>query len=418
MSSRSACHAVLACGALAACGRDPGVLAIDLGREANSLQVAPAPTRWEVGFSANDEPPSRSVLASGAWPSEGLELSLDADSIGRFDVAFADDSGGSLAFGQSPFLTIAQLPGRRLSLFVQRRGELARPSPDLDGRVAPLLAVAAERLLIVGGQGPALAAYDLALGGTLATQTLERSPDAMAATATSLFSASGARLVRFDLATAESADASLPSEVRGDELAGAPLLARGAGWAWVGPARAGEPSSAIVLGDDHSMQIARLPEAHARVPATALADASILLLTAAGAYQATPSGIAQVPFPQLESPEAIAVLDDGTTAVIARSGGAASVYRIPPACDASCTAEPTGEVACAARAQLVALGAEALLACDDAAGATRVYRVADGAPLELTLREARRSASLVRLGATEAALVGGGPASFERYRAL
>ena len=402
--------------ALAACGRDPAVLAPDLGREGTSLQAAPAPTRWEVGFTASADL-ARQILGAGAWPSTGLELDLDPESIGRFDVSFQDDTGRSLAYGDTPFVAVAQLPGRRLSLFVQRRGELARPSPDLDPRTAPLLAVAGERLLIVGGGDGALAAHDLALGIGLARQSLTITPQALGATPSALFGASGGQLVRFDLQTAETSDAALPSGVVAAELAGAPMLPYGNGFAWVGPARAGEGSSAIVFVDDASVQSTRIPETRADLRVATLADGALLLVGEGVAFRAGTDGVTPYPLPALTTLEAVAVLADGTVLAATRAEGVVTIQRVAAGCDATCTPEPLGALPCVARLQLASLGSEALLACEDEGGQTRAFRLGPS-PVELALREARRGATLVRLGRAAAALVGGGSASFERYRPL
>lgn len=409
--------ALLACLTFVACGRDAGVLALDVGRERDTLNAAPTPTRWDIGFTKVDDP-ARTSLGSGAWPSGALEIELDQDSVGRFDVTFSEDSGRVLAFGQTPFLTVEQLPGRQLSVFVQRRGELARPTPDLDGRKAPVVTVASERLLVVGGGSPALSAFDLALGGTLAEQKLTITPEALGATQSALFATSGPRLVRFDLETAESSDVALPSGVAATELAGGALLTRAEGYAWVGPARSGEPTQAIVFGDDTSMQITRLPEPRAAMLTSVLGDGALLLADARGAFRVGVDGVAAVPFPSFEHPTAVAVLDDGSTLITATSSGIETAFRAPPGCDASCAPARLGDVPCATRSQMLALGGEALLICDDASGATHAFRLVTEAPVEIPLREPRSAATLVRIAPLEAALIGGGPASFERYRPL
>lgn len=395
------------------CGTDPAVLALDVGRETGTLDRNPAPTRWEVGFTANAA--ERTIVGAGSWPSSALELELDPDRVGAFDVIFANDSNGQLAVGAAPAIVVRDLPGRTLPLFVQRRGAFARPSADFDGRELPVATVLGQRTVVVGGGSPSLAAFDLALIRGLAAQTLPVAADALAASDAAVFAAAGPRLVRLDLESAATSDMVVPSTVNAVELAGAPLVTRPAGFVWAGPARAGEDSSAVLFIDaDETVHTARLPEASSGCAPLALADGALLLACASGATRLAPDGsVAAFPFPALV-PVALAAFDDGSLAAIANGHG----YRVPAGCGATCTPEDLGVVPCAARAQLVGLGAEALLACDDADGSTHAFRLQTGAPVAVTLREPRRRATLVAISPREAALVGGGPASFERYRPL
>lgn len=415
-------HLLLVACLLGACGRDTAVLALDVGRETGTLDADPRPSRWDIGFRAIEDL-TRSSLGGGTWPSSSLDVSLEPERIGLFDVSFQDDTGRELAYGATPFVTVDQLPGRRLSVFVQRRGQWARPLPDLDGRGRPLLAIASERLLVVGGGTDTLAAFDLALGGVLAEQNISVVPESLVATPSALFAAAGARLVRFDLQTGTSADSNLPSDVAASELAGAPLIARGDAYAWVGPARSGVPSSAVLLATDDSVQTARLPEARADQVVAVLSDGALLLAGPSGAMRVAEGTVSEQPFPRFERPVALAVLEDGSQIVIDAAAGVRTAYRAAPGCDVTCTPAVLGASPCAAREQLLALGNEALLTCDDVEGRSRAFRLAaapadSSAPNleEVATREPRRGATLVRLGSAEAALVGGGPLSFERYR--
>lgn len=410
---------MLCAAGVSGCGQEPAVLALDVGRETNTLSEAPAPTRWEVGFTASAA--GRVVVGGGTWPSNGLEVELDPDLVGAFDVVFEDGAGEVLAVGAAPTIVARELSARRLPLFVQRRGAFARPTPDLDGRAAPAATVVGQRIVVVGGGTVSLAAFDLALMQGLAAQSLPVSAEALAATNAAVFAAAGARLVRLDLQSAATSEVVVPSTVNAAELAGAPLVSRGSGFAWVGPARAGKPSSAVLFVDaDETVHLARVPTAASQCAAAAMADGAVLLACAGGAWRVAPDGSATaVPFPAYLDARGVALpvaalttLDDGTIAAVA--GGHA--YRVPAGCDSACVPEDQGAVPCAGHVQLVALGAEALLACDDENGRTHALRLQTAAPVVVELRESRRQATLVAISSREAALVGGGPASFERYR--
>jgi hypothetical protein len=413
MSHASRTALALATLAATGCGKQPGVLAIDVGRETASLSAAPAPSHWEIGFT--DTANTRTVVGQGDWPSSGLDADLDPDLVGSFDVIFSDASGAGLVVGESPSIVVSDLPGRRLTIFAQRRGAFARPTPDLDGRLVPAATVVGGRLIVVGGGNESLGAFDLALVQTLANQSLSLAPEALASTDAAVFGGAAGRLVRLDLDTGDVTDVVVPSTIAPAELAQAPMVARAGGFAWVGPARGTDASSAVLFLDaDETVHTARLPTAAKNCAVTALSDGALLVACESGAWHVAVDATLSTPFPALGVVQAIAPFDDGTLA--AAAGGHA--YRLPAGCDSACVPSDLGELACASRVQMAALGTEVLVACDDADGATRAFRLQRGAPAAIELREPRRGATLVSVSAREAALVGGGPASFERYRAL
>lgn len=405
---------LVALGCAAGCGRDVGVLALDLGRETATLSSDPKPTRWELGFAKAGA--ERVVVAQGDWPSSSLDVDVKADEVGAFDVSFLGAADLSLAVGASPAVAVGQLPGRRLPLFVQRRGEFARPTPDLDARVEPVATVVAARIVVVGGGDTSLAGFDLALVQALAPQSLQSAPDALAASAAAVFASTAGVLVRLDLETAITSLVTLPSNVNASELSAAPLVPRAGGFAWVGPARSSAASSAIVLIDaDETLRVTRLPALEHDCAVASRADGSLTLACANGAWQIAADGtVSTAPLPALGGVAALAALEDGTLHAVS----AGRVIRIPVGCEAGCVPEDLGAAACAARAQMVGLGTESLLVCDDAEGATHAFRVQGSMQANVMLREPRRGATLVSIAAHEAALVGGGPRSFERYRPL
>lgn len=394
---------------LLGCGREPAQLQLDLGREGGALDEAPRPTRWQIDFV--DESNTSTTLGSGSWPSAALDMDLAPDSIGSFAARFFGDAERELVFGQSPSIAVAQLVGRTLPLFVQRRGSFARPSPDLDGRAAPLLALAGRRVLVVGGGSSLLAAHDLAFGRALSGRDLGFVPRAIAATNAAVYALQETRVMRLDLADNALEELILPSEIDRTELDGSALMPLGERVVWAGPCHPSRDSSTLVVLEDRVVRSSAPLHAFCNYDA----DGALWMVNAERALRLHPDGsLHETPLTLARTPRAMALPSDGSLVMAIEETDAIHVRRIDARClrgEGSCEAEDRGAIGCADAA--AAAGEEVLFVCDDG-GVVRHKTEEALAPLPT--REARNGARPIVLGADELALVGGGPASFERYR--
>jgi hypothetical protein len=423
-----------------ACGKPAGTIVLTTGPETDALTRAPAPTRLVVDAYAPDG--GRTRLADSPLPATKLDLGEQPkDGVFTLRVEGSDRDGVLRAAGGTLLVQAGALEDRRLPVFVQRTGELARmPSALGDAREAPLATLAVGRYAMTSAGADAALAKTTQLYDLLSLQAIASPPRfdvvprsvAPIGSGVLLVHDAGAKVV--DLSTAKSDDVPTPSGGTFDEIAGGPTVVAPDGVAYVvGPARtSGTPSKKVLrveAGKGSAFLLlseARLGAAAAWVPGRGLLVCGGSA-AGAGCELLAPSATASVPlpYPPDATRGAAAAALDGTTVLLV--GGVdpsddagvlpARIRRIDAACTSACQPSPWGKGLPVALAPVEAhaLRGSALFVLGDGPdGKSVAYLATDAATDPVPLRVPRRGARSLR-SPTGSILVVGGAKEIESF---
>jgi hypothetical protein len=140
-------------GALLGCSTsDNGTIQIITDEEAGTFTASPALTKLSIVAESGD---ASTVLATAQLPTSTIDLGKlsETSSVVSIAVEGFDSSNMQRAFGATLPVEYGALAGQTISVFLQRKGTLARlPGPLTDARQAPTLSVLqGEYLLVTGG---------------------------------------------------------------------------------------------------------------------------------------------------------------------------------------------------------------------------------------------------------------------------
>ena len=422
--------------ALFACSDTPtGTITITLGEETDAMSRGPAPTTLVVELLDLDG--KATELARTALPTDELSLGeRPRTDVGGLRLKALDAAGKTLLKGESLYLQFGALEDANspLEVFLQRTGELARMPRGPGSLDAPLLGVTVARY-VVAASGTSLMLYDLLLlkpiTGLPAFVRPARSMVTFG-TAAIVIDEQGASTV--DLSSGAASDLVAPEGGAFAEVSGGSTVVLPDGSAYVvGGTRlgGGGPSSRVLMiTKEGAVAFATLATPREGACATWVEGRGLVVVggsaTGPGAEVIAPGAVqgAALAYP----PDAVtrcgaSTLDASHVLVAGGAGSAVDVAGAAPprvldlACAAMCTPLVWPGTLPLVRAESFTLAPDAaLLAGDDATGATRAFRASATALLEVAVKSPRRNARLIALPIKgTAALVGGGPASIEQY---
>jgi hypothetical protein len=424
---------VLTAAALPGCSGTPtATLTLTTGDETDAFTKGPAPTTIvveSVDLDGNVQELTRTSL-----PADELSLGdKGRTDIGAIRVRATDAAGTVLLKGETLYVQFGALEGAPLDVFVQRVGELARLPRSSGAREAPLLGTAVARYL-VAATGTELSLFDLLmLAPVTGLPSLPRPARSLVTfgTAAIVIDEVGASTV--DLSTGSSSD--LPQPVGGTfaEIAGGATVVAPDGSAYViGATRtAGGPSQRVlVITKDGVTSFASLSTPREGACASWVEGRGLVVVgggdAAASGAELLPIGLAQatkLAYPAdpvkgcgASALDASHVLVAGGVGSNADIGGSAPARVLDLACASECKAALWPGALPLVRAESFTLAPNAaLLAGDDATGATRAFRVSDTGSREIPLKAARRGGRLVALPIKGTVAVVGGGAPVEQY---
>lgn len=435
------CRHYVACAALAAvaCSSTPtATFTVTTGDETDALSRSPAPTTLVVD--ALDLDGNAQEIARTALPADTLSLGdKGRTDVGAIRVTALDATGKALLRGETLYVQFGALESSPLSVFVQRLGELARMpggSAILDG---PKLAVTNARYVVAASGTDALV-YDLlllrALSGIPAFPRPARSLVTFG-TAAIVIDEQGATTV--DLSTAETADLAAPAGGTFAEVAGGSTVAVPDGSSYVvgGTRTSGGPSQRVLaISKDGAVAFATLAVPREGACAAWVEGRGLVVVggnavgpgtsaTAAGAEVLAPGSVqgAALAYPAdgvkgcgASALDASHVLVAGGVGSSVDVGGSAPARVLDLACASMCTPAVWPGALPLVRAEAFTLAQDAaLVAGDDATGASHVFRVSAAGSKEIALKAPRRNARLIALPVKGTAAIVGGAAPLEQY---
>lgn len=425
--------------AMSACSSTPtATFTVTTGEEADALSRAPAPTTLVVdALDVNGNPQE---VARAALPADTLSLGdKQRTDVGAIRVTALDAAGKPLLRGETLYVQFGALEDAPLSVFVQRLGELARMPGASAALDAPRLGVTNARY-VVAASGTAVLVYDLlllhALDGIPALPRPARSLVTFG-TAAIVIDEQGATTV--DLSTATSADLAAPAGGTFAEIAGGATVNAPDGSAYVigGTRTSGGPSQRVLaITKDGAVAFATLATPREGACATWVEGRGLVVVggnaapagggaTASGAEVLAPGSVqgAALAYPAdgvkgcgASTLDASHVLVAGGAGSAVDVAGAAPARVLDLACAATCKPAVWPGMLPLVRAESLTLAQNAaLVAGDDATGASRVFRVTDQGTTEIAVKAPRRNARLIALPVKGTAAIVGGAAPFEQY---
>ena len=424
--------AVLAFVACVACSSTPtATFTLNVGGEADALTRSPVPTMLIV--QALDTKGNADELARSALPTNELSLGdKSRTDVGALRVLALDAGGKTLLRGETLYVQFGALENSPLDIFIQRPGELARMpggSAALDG---PRLGVAVARY-VVAASGTAIEVYDLLRLTTLTgIPSLARPARSLVTFGTAAIVIDEAGATTVNLSDNTTSELLAPTGITFAEIAGGATVTVGDGSAYVvGATRTtGGPSNRVlVFGKDGTLTAATLAKPREGACAAWVEGRGLVVIggngadpgvevLAPGALQSAvlayaPDGVKGCGASPLDASH---VLVAGGTGSSVDVGGAAPARVIDLACASGCVPTVWSGVMPLVRAESFALAQDAaLIAGDDATGASRVFRATVAAITEIPVKAPRRNARLVALPIKGTAAIVGGAAAIEQY---
>jgi hypothetical protein len=418
---------------LAGCSGTPtATLTLTTGDEADAFSRAPAPATLIVD--AVDVDGNVQELARTPLPADDISLGdKGRTDVGAIRVRATDAAGNLLLKGETLFVQFGALESAPLEVFVQRVGELARLPRSSGAAEAPLLGLTVSRY-VVAASGTGVSLFDLLLlkpiTGLAALPRAARSFVTFG-TAAVVIDEQGASTV--DLSTGNFSELPAPAGGTFAELAGGATVMAPDGSAYVvGGTRTtgGASQRVLVITKEGATSFASLSAPREGACATWVDGRGLVVVgggdaTAAGA-ELLPIGLAQgtkLPYPAdalkhcgastLDASHVLVAGGVGSTADVA---GAAPARVLDLACSADCKAVVWPGALPLVRADAFTLAPNAaLLAGDDATGATRAFRASDTGLREVPLKAPRRGGRLLALPIKGTAAIVGGNAPIEQY---
>jgi hypothetical protein len=330
---------------------DNGAIQIITDEEAGTFTASPALTRLSVVAESGD---ASTVLATAQLPTSTIDLGQlsETSSVVSIAVEGFDSSNTQRAFGATLPVEYGALAGQTISVFVQRKGTLARlPGPLTDARQAPTLSVLqGEYLLVTGGSETPVAAttqlYDFGFFTPIgAPPTLPIAPRSIALAGTVAWLIGDTAGWYFDFSSNSSAALTLPTGGTFADIAGGATVidANGAQYI-VGATRlTGSPTDKVLKVDPSDGSNTAYPYGNTtwitlsapRLGAAAAWTSNYGLVVAGGSNTAagveyvmgSTTGTALNQFPPDPAFGAGAAALDGTHVLVA--GGAAGLFQDP-----------------------------------------------------------------------------------------
>jgi hypothetical protein len=406
-------------------------LTVTTGEETDAFSRAPAPTTLVV--ESVDLQGHAQELARAALPADTISLGdKGRTDVGAIRVRGLDAAGKTLLFGETLYVQFGALENAALEVFVQRVGELARMPNAPAALDAPRLGMVVARY-ILAASGTSAFLYDVLLDKPAsALPVLARPARSLATFGTAAIVIDEAGASTLDLSSGTSTTLAAPAGGTFAEIAGGATVATADTVYVVGGTRiGGGPSSRIlVIANDGTTTFASLAKPREGACATFVTGRGLVVyggnttdggaeVLAPGAAIATP-----LPFPADATKGCGASALDAThVLVVGGAGSALDVAGAAPArildlaCADKCTPAPWPGALGLVRAEAFTLAPNAaIVAGDDATGASHVFRVTDSGPTEITLKAARRGAHLVALPVAGTVAIVGGAAAIEQYR--
>jgi hypothetical protein len=372
-----------------------------------------------------------------------INLGLYSEAIEEaIEVTGFDADGGVVAWGETLPVTLSELAGATLDVFVQRTGMLSRlPSATIVARASPYVGMLSQRYVFIAGGtdpvdgsaavGTTMDLYDL-YEFTAASNppTFSSPPQSFALYDLTLLAiwSSGASWLDME-SDGGSGTATMPAgNATWADVAGGGTVYSSDGIGYVvGATRpSGQTAAILVVGTDGALSIASLNTPRAGATAVWVAGTGLLVLggDAGGAGDA---GTAELlgPGATLAQPldlgvsfssGAAAALDGSHVVLVGGDvddGGASDTIRIIDlSCSQSCSASPWSAPLSVAlvEAQAFALTPTSVFVLgDDATGATHAFLLSASSVTEEPLRIPRRHARGVRLPTGQIAVIGWQP---------
>ena len=408
-------------------------LSITVGEELDAFSRAPAPTTLiveNIGLDGNVAELSRTSL-----PADEISLGdKGRTDVGALRITAVDAAGKKLLKGESLFVQFGALETTTFEVFVQRTGELARLPRAPISLDAPQVQVALSRyVLAVTGINNFL--YDLlSLKSTAPFPALPRPAKSLATfgSAAIVIDENGATVL--DLSSGIAKELSAPTGEKFADIAGG-LSVQGsdASIYVMGGTRptGGASPKVLIVSPAGDIAFGALAAPREGACATWVEGRGVFVYGGAAAPEAAaeilvPHTLVGTKLPYPPDPVkgcGATTLDGSHVLVVGGVGsptdvnGAALARVIDLACSANCTPAPWPGPQPLVRADAFTLAADAaLVAGDDATGASHVFRFSAGAPpKEIALKVPRRGARLIALPVKGTAAIVGGAGPIEQY---
>jgi hypothetical protein len=424
--------ALLACCAAGACSSTPtATFTLTTGDEADALTRSPAPTTLIV--QALDANGNAQELARTALPTDELSLGdKSRTDVGALRVLAVDATGKTLLRGETLYVQFGALENSPLDVFLQRTGELARMPSSTVALDAPRLGLTVARY-VVAASGTNIALYDLLrLTPLTGLAPLPRPARSLVTFGTAAIVIDEAGATTVDLSTNSASDLAPPTGVTFAEIAGGSTVTVPDGSAYVvgGTRTTGGPSARVlVFGKDGTLGFATLAVPREGACATWLEGRGLVIiggnateagveLLAPGQAQSTklayaPDGVKGCGASSLDASHVLVAGGAGSPVDV---GGAAPARVIDLACGAGCVPAVWPGAMPLVRAESFARApGTALIAGDDATGASRVFRATAEGTTEIAVKAPRRNARLIALPIAGTAAIVGGSGPIEQY---
>jgi hypothetical protein len=417
--------------AAAACSDDTtGTVSIVTGDEPDTLTRAPAPTTLIVDKLDSDG--NKSEITRTKLPTASIDLgNLPQTDLGSLSVDGVDDAGKVLVHGETLLVQWGALQTTTLEVFVQRLGELARMplGPPAIG-VANATVVVGRYIFTTDG-ATTVTLYDLLTFAAL--DNLPPIPQPFKSVATVgttalLLGDTGATTLDLDIGVTAALAApaggnfgevvggtNVPTDDGSQFVVGATRISGGATPRILSVDGAGA-ALFVALGTPREGACAAWVTGRGLVVVGGAAGGPGAELLAPGATTAT-----ALPYPADPIHGCAATTLDANHVLVAGGvmpdGSTRPAHVLDLGCTTNCTPATWPGPVPLVRADATTLaGDAALVAGDDASGATHVYRVAAAGLKEVPLKTPRRGARLLAIPGNASVVLGGGAPGIEEYR--
>jgi hypothetical protein len=418
--------------AFGGCNSTPtATFTVTTGEEGDAFSRSPAPTSLVVqNLDLNGNPTD---LARVALPAGEFSLGdKGRTEVGAVRVIASDAAGKPLLRGETLYFQFGALADAPLEVFVQRLGELARLPRGSVVLDAPRLGITTARY-IVAANGPTVFLYDLlTLQPLTGLAAFARPAKSLVTFGTAAIAIDEAGATTVDLSTGTASELIAPAGGTFAEIAGGQTVALPDGSAFIvgGTRTSGGPSQRVlVITKDGGVAFATLATPREGACATWVEGRGLVIAggsaTGPGAEVLAPGSVqgAGLAYPAdavkgcgASTIDASHVLVAGGTGSATDVTGAAPARVLDLACAAMCTpAAWPGPLPLVRAESLMLTPGAALVAGDDATGASRVFRVTAQGSTEIALKVPRRGARLIGLPVKGTAAIVGGAAPIEQY---
>jgi hypothetical protein len=408
-------------------------ISITTGDETDTFSRAPAPTTLlveNIGLDGTVE-----QLASTALPTDDISLGdKTRTDVGAIRITASDATGKVVVRGESLDVQFGALEESTISIFAQRVGELARMPNGPAVLDAPFLGVTVGRY-VVAASGTSVFLYDmLRLDSLSDIPVLPRTAKSFVTFGTAAIVIDDTAATTVDLSSQDTSDLVAPSGGMFSEVAGGASVYVADGSAFVvGGTRATNPTARVLsITKDGVVAWATLSTPRAGACATWVDGRGLVVVggttdpKAPGVEVIAPGAGLGTPLPGPADGVkgcGATTLDPTHILVAGGTGSAVDVMGAAPArlFDLTCSSNCAGVVwpgpLPLVRAEAFTLAPDAaIIAGDDATGATRMFRATAKGATEIAVKAARKNARLIALPVAGTVALVGGAAPIEQYR--